>query len=146
MAEAKFEEKLSGLRVLVVDDSRMILKLVPVMLGQLGIARVDTATQAAEAEEMIAAQNYDIVFLDGRMPGKSGLVFLEECRAKPAHQNIAFVFLSGGTDQKQIDAVLRAGAAEYIVKPFNIATLKEKMAAVTAWLEARGRFSGVAPS
>jgi len=139
------DARLKDLRVLLVDDSRLILKLMPVMLGQLGIVQIDSANHAGEAEEKMANQKYDIVFLDWRMPGKTGLAFFEECKVKPAYQDIAFVFVSGGTEQDQIDKVLQAGAAEYIIKPFTAAVIEEKMAKVTAWLEKRGCLDPVRP-
>ena len=134
------DTRLSNLRVLVVDDSRLIIKLMPVMLKQLGIELVDTADNVAEAEEKIANNKYNIVFLDWQLPGKSGLVLLEECRTNPAHDNVAFVMVSGRADKAQIDKVLEAGAAEYIVKPFNATDLDGKVTKIAAWLDQHGGF------
>lgn len=134
------DPRLPKLRVLVVDDSRLIIKLMPVMLKQLGIVLVDTTDSAAEAEENIANNKYDIVFLDWQLPGKSGLTLLEECKAKPEHDKVAFVMVSGRADQVQIDKVLEAGAAEYIVKPFNATDLEGKVGKIVAWLEQNARF------
>lgn len=73
--------ELNGLSVLVVDDSANIRALVAgLMSGVRGVATVDEAAGAAEARRMLASRPPDLVILDVRMPGGSGIELLQAIR------------------------------------------------------------------
>ena len=104
-------------RVLIVDDSAMIRKVLTIGLGNApGIEIIGTASNAAQAEEIIHAQMPDVVTLDIEMPGLDGLTFL---RTYLRHRPIGTVVISGQTGpgtNKAIEA-LEAGAVDVIAKP-----------------------------
>lgn len=104
-------------KVLIVDDSAMIRKVLTLGLGQVpGIEIIGTASSAAQAEEIIHARMPDVVTLDIEMPGLDGLTFL---KTYLRHRPIGTVVISGQTGPGTIKAIeaLEAGAADVIAKP-----------------------------
>lgn len=128
------------LKYLIVDDSRVVIKALQQMLADLGITSVETASSASEAEEKMAAQGYDVLFLDWRMTGKSGVALMQQYREDRKYDNVAFVIVSGEDGQRYIQEALKSGATSYIVKPFKANTLADHIDKVVKWLEQRGRF------
>lgn len=129
------------LKYLIVDDSRVVIKALQQMLSDLGIKNIETAASAGEAEEKMAAQGYDVLFLDWRMTGKSGVALMQQYREDRAYDNVAFVIVSGEDGQRYIQEALKSGATSYIVKPFKANTLADHIEKVVKWLEQRGRFT-----
>ncbi len=134
------DERAKELRYLIVDDSRVVIKALQQMLGDLGITHIETASSASEAEEKMAASGYDVLFLDWRMTGKSGVALMQQYREDRAYDNIAFVIVSGEDGQRYIQEALKSGATSYIVKPFKADILNDHIIKVVKWLEQRGRF------
>lgn len=135
------DTRAQGLRYLIVDDSRVVIKALQQMLTDLGITNVETAASATEAEEKMASQGYDVLFLDWRMTGKSGVALMQQYREDRAYDNVAFVIVSGEDGQRYIQEALKSGATSYIVKPFKANTLADHIEKVVKWLEQRGRFN-----
>ncbi|MBL8713299.1 MAG: response regulator [Alphaproteobacteria bacterium] len=134
------DDKAKQLKYMIVDDSRVVIKALQQMLGDLGITQIDTASSAAEAEEKMSASGYDVLFLDWRMTGKSGVALMQQYREDRAYDNVAFVIVSGEDGQRYIQEALKSGATSYIVKPFKANTLADHIEKVVKWLEQRGRF------
>ncbi len=137
------DTRAQDLRYLIVDDSRVVIKALQQMLTDLGITNVETASSATEAEEKMTSQGYDVLFLDWRMTGKSGVALMQQYREDRAYDNVAFVIVSGEDGQRYIQEALKSGATSYIVKPFKANTLADHIEKVVKWLEQRGRFGKV---
>jgi two-component system response regulator VanR len=101
--------------VLVVDDEKEIADLVQIYLSNEGY-RVLKAANAAEAEEVLAAQQVHLLILDIMMPGKDGMTL---CRELRKGSNIPVLMLSARS--QDIDKImgLTTGADDYLTKPFN---------------------------
>ncbi len=122
------------LRVLVVDDNLVVRKLIEVQLTNLGFTGVDVASNSQEAQDKIAASNYDIVFLDWNMPGKSGYALMQEYREDRKYDHIAFVMVTAESQERYVREAVKAGATLYITKPISPVTFKEKVEKVVAWI------------
>ena len=122
------------LRVLVVDDNLVVRKLIEVQLTNLGFTSVDVASNSQEAQDKIAASNYDIVFLDWNMPGKSGYALMQEYREDRKFDHIAFVMVTAESQERYVREAVKAGATLYITKPISPVTFKEKVEKVIAWI------------
>lgn len=85
-------------------------------------------------------RRYDVVFMDWRMSGRSGVALMEQCRGERAYDSIAFIIVSGEARQRFIQEAMKSGATSYIVKPFTSEMLQEHLDKVIKWLEQRGRF------
>lgn len=107
-----------GLRALIVDDDPTICLVVSRRLGPLGLQSRSVTTGEA-AFDAIASELPDVVFLDLSLPGISGLEVLERLRAEKL--DLAVVLMTAhGSESVAADA-LRAGADDYLRKPFDAA-------------------------
>ncbi len=89
---------------------------------------VDLATDGEEGERLASADAYDVVILDMRLPGKSGLQVLDALRARGFERPVVIL-----TAQDAVDAkvhALRAGADDYVTKPFAFEELLARVEAV----------------
>jgi two-component system, chemotaxis family, chemotaxis protein CheY len=113
-------------RCLVVDDSRMIRKVARRIVEDLGFE----AAEAENGEEALArckAAMPDLILLDWNMPVMSGIEFVTRLRALPADRSPRVVFCTSNSDAADIHQGIDAGADEYVIKPFDEATLRAKL-------------------
>jgi two-component system chemotaxis response regulator CheY len=103
-------------RCLVVDDSRVIRK----------VARRILEDMRFEIEE--AADGLDAILLDWTMPVMSGIDFLKQLRQEPNGDKPTVVFCTTENDVERISEALKAGADEYMMKPFDGDILHSKFA------------------
>jgi two-component system, chemotaxis family, chemotaxis protein CheY len=103
---------------LVVDDSSVIRKVARRILEGMQF-EISEAEDGAQALEMCRRDLPDAVLLDLNMPRMDGMTFLKEMRNLPGGLRPKVVFCTTENDAAQITQVLRAGADEYIMKPFD---------------------------
>lgn len=115
--------------ILVVDDDPGIRRLVCCSLATLGHEVFDAADGTA-AEEILATRQPCLVIADLRMPGQSGLDLLQAMRRRGCPTPV--VMISGDTDVEMAVACLRAGAADFLTKPFTLRQLRDTVARVLA--------------
>ena len=109
------------MRVLVVDDEPMIARGIKSMLERLGDSRVGevvTAFSGADAVERIRDAEPDVVILDIRMPGMTGLDVLERCAS--GARSAAFFVLSGHDEFDYVKRAFKLGALDYLLKPASL--------------------------
>jgi response regulator RpfG family c-di-GMP phosphodiesterase len=104
--------------VLVVDDDSRVLELLQITLGGRGY-RVLTAHDGEEAIEVARTQNPDILVLDVRLPRKNGFEVCEALRKDEHFKNLPILMMSGNAATDSRVQGLRAGADDYLVKPFS---------------------------
>jgi two-component system chemotaxis response regulator CheY len=122
------------LNVIVVDDQLSIRGLVRTGLNSIGITAVREFPGAAEALSSLKGEPSNIVISDFNMPGMDGLEFLRSLRADPKFKTTAFILLTGRADKDLVQRAVQFGANNYLVKPFTVATLKEKIEQVVGAL------------
>ena len=110
-------------RVLVCDDSVLMRKMVVDCLSNDGWEIVDEAANGEEAVRMYSEHLPDVVTMDIVMPGMDGLTALSEIKSTYPNANI--VMLSAINQTKCISDAIRAGADDFIVKPFLPEQLQE---------------------
>ena len=114
-------------KILIVDDDRVILELASIILRSDGY-NVRTAGDGILALNLLAEEPFDLVLLDFMMPGKDGLQVLKEI--KDYFPDIAVIIFTGmGSENIAVNA-MKAGAADYIIKPFRNHDLLERTNAV----------------
>jgi response regulator RpfG family c-di-GMP phosphodiesterase len=107
------------LRILVVDDSVTIRKLVQARLEQAGY-EILTATNGREALATAEATAPDLILSDLQMPVMDGFALCAAWRADPRFNAIPFVGMSTMSDRSAMHRLLRHGAVGFIAKPFNL--------------------------
>ena len=106
------------MKVLIADDHRLMVEGVKKALEEAGgFEIVGEAENGAQVMPLVSRLQPDLVLLDLRMPQVDGLQCLAEIRER--YPNIKVVILSVSTDPDVIQAVLKRGAAAYIVKSVN---------------------------
>jgi two-component system, chemotaxis family, chemotaxis protein CheY len=111
---------------LVVDDSRVIRKVARRILEDLGFS-VSEAADGLEALTACRAFLPDSVLLDWNMPVMSGIEFLRQLRQEFVDGRPTVIFCTTENDLEHIAEAMRAGADEYIMKPFDGDILQSKL-------------------
>ena len=119
-----------GLPILIVDDYKTMLRIVRNLLKQLGFHNVDEASDGSEALTKMRGKAYGLVISDWNMEPMTGYQLLKEVRADDQLEKTPFIMVTAESKTDNVVAAKQAGVNNYIVKPFNAATLKGKMAAV----------------
>lgn len=107
-------------KILVVDDEPLVRRSLEDILKARKI-QVACAPSVATAEAMLGADTYDLVMLDVRLPDGDGHRFLEQVMALPSHPPV--VMMTGHGSIESAVGCMRAGAFDYITKPFNVAQI-----------------------
>lgn len=118
------------MRILVVDDFQTMRRIIINLLRQLGFTNVVEAQDGAFALEKVKDDNIDLVISDWNMPNMTGLEFLKALRASEEYKELPFIMVTAEGKKENVIAAVQAGVNNYIVKPFNAATLKEKLSKV----------------
>jgi DNA-binding response OmpR family regulator len=116
-------------QLLVVDDEHEITNLLEEHLRACGYA-VDVAHDGGQALQIAAARRPDAVLLDISMPGPDGEEVLARLRA--VDPTVPVVMLTGNDDEALARRLLRAGAFDYVPKPFRLEVLEGVIAAAVA--------------
>lgn len=115
--------------ILIVDDYKTMLRIIRNLLKQLGFDNVDEATDGSAALQRLRDKPYGLVISDWNMEPMSGLQLLKEVRADSRLKDTPFVMVTAESKSENVIAAKQAGVTNYIVKPFNAATLKTKLTA-----------------
>jgi two-component system, chemotaxis family, chemotaxis protein CheY len=121
-----------ALNVLIVDDYKTMLRIIRNLLKQIEFDNVDEATDGAEALGKLRAGAYGLVISDWNMQPMSGLDLLREVRADARLKATPFIMVTAESKMENVVAAKQAGVSNYIVKPFNAETLREKIEKVLA--------------
>ena len=116
--------------VLVVDDYKTMIRIIRNLLKQLGFNDVDDATDGADALGKMRSRRYGLVISDWNMEPMTGYELLKEVRADDSLKPTPFIMITAESKTENVIAAKKAGVNNYIVKPFNAATLKTKIEAV----------------
>ena len=113
--------------VLIVDDYKTMLRIIRNLLKQLEFDNVEEATDGSEALAKLRAGNFGLVISDWNMEPMTGLDLLKEVRADARLKNTPFIMVTAESKTENVVAAKQAGVSNYIVKPFNAETLREKI-------------------
>lgn len=116
--------------VLVVDDYKTMIRIIRNLLKQLGFSDVDEAADGTEALGKMKERPYGLVISDWNMEPMTGYQLLKEVRSDDNLKPTPFILITAESKTENVIAAKKAGVNNYIVKPFNAATLKSKIEAV----------------
>jgi two-component system chemotaxis response regulator CheY len=117
----------SSISVLVVDDQLTMRALVRNGLQQIGFRDVREAADGEEALKTVVAKPVNLIISDFNMPKMDGLALLRAVRAHPPISKTAFVMLTGRADRELVQRAVQFGVNNYLVKPFTVQVLREKI-------------------
>lgn len=118
--------------ILIVDDYKTMLRIVRNLLNQLGFDNIEEATDGAMAYQKLKDKPYKLVISDWNMQPMSGFELLQKVRADeaPHIKTVPFIMVTAESKTENVIAAKQAGVSNYIIKPFNADTLKQKLTAV----------------
>lgn len=118
------------MKVLVVDDYSTMRRIIRNLLNQIGYADVDEASDGGDALSKLRQVQYGLVISDWNMEPMTGYDLLKQVRADERLKATPFIMVTAESKTDNVIAAKKAGVDNYIVKPFNAATLQQKINAV----------------
>jgi len=115
------------MRVLAVDDSATMRRIIKNQLKQSGVEEVDEAENGREALMLLGRGHYDLLITDWNMPEMCGLDLVVEIRKTEPIKGIPILMVTTVSAKEDIVNALKAGVNNYVVKPFDAATLQAKV-------------------
>jgi len=118
-------------RVLVVDDDPQILELFADALARDGRFEVRTAQTGYDAGMLTEAFRPDAIILDYMLPDVNGNIVCQRIRENDAFAATRIIFVSGVVNPDEVEKLRRAGADDFIKKPFHVEKLIARLAELT---------------
>ncbi len=122
-----------SIRVLIVDDMPAMRAILRDMLEQIGFRDIvdaedgDSAWQLVKQETAAGSNSFGLVISDWNMPGMSGVDLLRSMRSFGTTRELPFLMITGEGDHDHLAEAMNAGATDFVVKPFNVEQLAEKI-------------------
>lgn len=116
-----------SMQVLIVDDYKTMLRIIRNLLKQIDFNNVEEAMDGSEALSKLRASSFGLVISDWNMAPMTGLQLLQEVRADNRLKTTPFIMITAESKTENVVAAKQAGVSNYIVKPFNAETLRDKI-------------------
>jgi len=121
----KNRKEVETMRALVVDDSAVMRKVLIGALGRANINEVDQAADGLEAVQAVQQNDYDIILMDWNMPNMLGIDALKAIREMG--KTVPIIMVTTEAEKSRVLEALKAGATNYIIKPFEPNTIVGKI-------------------
>ena len=124
------------MKILVVDDSSTMRRIIKNTLARLGFKDVLEAEHGVEAWEILDGNpDIEMLITDWNMPEMNGLELVKKVRADERFEDLPIIMVTTEGGKAEVITALKAGVNNYIVKPFTPQVLKEKLQAVMGTAE-----------
>ena len=114
-------------RILIVDDSRTMRRMVSSSLANISQCRFEEAANGLEAIERLVLGPADLMILDLNMPEIHGIEVLKFVRARPVYKSMPIIVLTTRGEESSQQEALEAGASLYLTKPFAAHELETRV-------------------
>lgn len=115
------------MNILVVDDSSTMRRIVANALNNIGYSNITLAEDGSEALKKIKSTKFDAIMTDWNMPKMDGLSLVREVRKMDTYKEVPIVMITTEGGKREVITAIKEGVNNYIVKPFTVKTLKEKL-------------------
>ena len=115
------------MQVLIVDDSRSSLALLGSIVREIVGDTVDLCLDPVEALRLCAERQYDLILVDHIMPGMDGIEFTQALRQRDAYRSVPMVMVTSDIDKAIRIESIRAGANDFLTKPFDPIELQARV-------------------
>jgi two-component system, chemotaxis family, chemotaxis protein CheY len=121
-----------NLRILIVEDSRHMRRLLHDMLGRYGVRHRLQAGNGAEAMNILLGNNVDLILSDLCMEPMDGIELTRRVRESTLpFAKVPIIIISGHAQRRRVAAARDAGATEFLVKPISPRDLKSRITEIT---------------
>lgn len=119
-------------RILVADDSLMMREELISFLNKMNISNIEKAENGKEAVEILKnnvdqENKFNLILLDINMPGFTGIQVLKLLRTIETYKNTHVLMVSTENEKEIVLEAIVSGANDYILKPFNYESFKQKI-------------------
>lgn len=115
------------MKVLVVDDSAIMRKVIEQILEMLGHEAVPAANGVEAFDRLKEHSDVQLILLDWNMPEMNGIEFLRAVKERPGLAKIPVIMLTTESERRKMIEAIEAGAKHYLTKPFQPETLATKI-------------------
>jgi two-component system chemotaxis response regulator CheY len=115
------------MKILVVDDMSSMRNVMRYMLNSLGYNDTDEASSGIQALKMLRMSDYDLLITDLHMPNLNGEQLLGKVRGDKNLHNLPVLMVSCEDDKAKIMELIAGDVTGFMMKPFNIETLKKQL-------------------
>jgi len=117
-----------GINVLIVDDSSTMRKILRGFMRKLGFKNISEAEDGSAALKLLKKEDsFGLVISAWRMPNMNGMELLKTIRSDENLKGISFLLVTAEARKENIIETIKAGANNYIVKPFTEEVLQKKL-------------------
>jgi two-component system chemotaxis response regulator CheY len=121
--------------ILVIDDYKLARTTLISALSHLGLNEIVEASSGEEGLEILTQRKNSghpitMVFSDWNMPNMSGLELLKELRKNDDFKKLPFIMVTVETEVSSVEKAIEAGAQDYLVKPYLLPSIEQKITAV----------------
>ena len=124
---AEILEQTKSMKVLVVDDSKTLRRILIRELNSIGITNISEAGDGNEAVERLRVESFDLMLLDMEMPELDGLGVLKVVKSTPELSYLPVIIVSSAENFDRIVECIQVGAEDYLPKPFNAVLLRARV-------------------
>lgn len=121
---------MSSLKILAVDDSPTMRRIIVNTLKRAGYDDVTEASDGKDALAKMKVEQFNFVITDWNMPEMDGLTFVSQIRGLDEFKDLPILMVTTRSVKDDIIEAMKAGVNNYIVKPFTPETLGEKIGQV----------------
>lgn len=109
-------------KILIVDDDKNVRDFLELFLKKKGYMQVLTAESGLDALKIVEKENIRLVLLDIMLPGMDGLEVLRKIKSMKKETGV--IMITGFPDEQKAKEMIKEGAYDYIVKPFDLTYLE----------------------
>lgn len=125
------------MRLLIVDDSRSSLALIGSIVRTTLADEPELCLSPLDALDKCGNQQFDLIIVDHIMPEMDGIAFTAALRARPAYRTVPIIMITSDMDKNVRIEAIRAGATDFLHKPFDATELQARVANLLALREAQ---------
>lgn len=119
------------MKILVVDDSSTMRRILKNSLHKLGFDNVLEAGDGIEAQKVLETnKDFQLAFVDWSMPNRNGFELLQDIKKDSELKHIPVMMIATETEKCNIVKAIKAGAINYVIKPFTSEIIAEKVKTV----------------
>lgn len=119
-------------RILVVDDSPTMRRIIVNTLNRVGYSDMVEAADGRDALSKMKKGSFDLIITDWNMPKMDGVTLVKILRRSQGYHDVPILMVTTRSVQEDIVAAIEAGVNSYVIKPFTPRVLKEKIGRMLA--------------
>jgi len=114
-------------KILVAEDCPITRKMIRGLLRNMGYNNIDMAEDGVVGWQLLTKNKYDFLITDWHMPNRDGIELLRGVRQHPHLKHIPVLMLTSETEKDNIIEAIQAGVTGYVIKPFALGVLEQKL-------------------